>query len=226
MNSIQFLTTPLDSLLAQIPRPKNESARFKSYEMEEKILARWNQAYWTVRGFFRSGSPAAKQMKACDETANLPELWRIFNVHYVASANFTGLFSLFHQLSGPTFVQKNLLTEFVRQNDLQKRIVQLKYQQRSQFMETPAKNLFQSPFLRRTLEYATPEKSTLVSDSAEGGDFTSSEEDSSPVSTDSEKPRLLEGEDEWRRVMTSFFNMIHQKEHGTAVHKFIKDHLL
>ena len=165
-------------------------------------------------------------MKACDETANLPELWRIFNVHYVASANFTGLFSLFHQLSGPTFVQKNLLTEFVRQNDLQKRIVQLKYQQRSQFIETPAKNLFQSPFLRRTLEYSTPEKSTLVSDSAEGGDFTSSEEDSSPVSTDSEKPRLLEGEDEWRRVMTSLFNMIHQKEHGTAVHKFIKDHLL
>ena len=137
MNSIQFLTTPLDSLLAQIPRPKNESARFKSYEMEEKILARWNQAYWTVRGFFRSGSPAAEQMKACDETANLPELWRIFNVHYVASANFTGLFSLFHQLSGPTFVQKNLLTEFVRQNDLQKRIVQLKYQQSSHFIDTP-----------------------------------------------------------------------------------------
>ena len=40
MNSIQFLTTPLNSLLAQIPKPKNENARFKSYEMEEKILAR------------------------------------------------------------------------------------------------------------------------------------------------------------------------------------------
>ena len=26
--------------------------------------------------------------------------------------------------------------------------------------------------------------------------------------------------------MTFLFNMIHQKEHGTAVHKFIKDHLL
>ena len=38
MNSLQFLTTPLDSLLAQIPTPKTESAKFKSYEMVEKIL--------------------------------------------------------------------------------------------------------------------------------------------------------------------------------------------
>ena len=67
MNSIQFLTTPLNSLLAQIPKPKNENARFKSYEMEEKVLARWNQAYWTVRGFFHSGSPAAEQIKACEK---------------------------------------------------------------------------------------------------------------------------------------------------------------
>ena len=226
MNAIQFLTTPLDSLLIQIPRPKNEATRFKSYEMEEKILARWNQAYWTVRGFFRSGSPAAEQMKACDETANLPELWRIFNVHYVASANFTGIFSLFHQLSGPTFVQKNLLTEFVRQNDLQKRIIRLKYQQKSHFIETPAKNLFQSPFLRGNLDFSTPGKSTFLSDSDEGGDTTSPEEDSSPSSTDSEKARLFEGEDEWRRVITSLFNMINQKEHGTVVHKFIKEHLI
>ena len=72
-----------------------ESATFKSYKMKEKILERWNRAYWTVRGYFRPGSPASEQLKICDETANLPELWRIFNVHYVAAANFTGLFSLF-----------------------------------------------------------------------------------------------------------------------------------
>ena len=111
--------------------------------MEEKILERWNKAYWTVRGFFRTGSPAAEQMKICDETANIPELWRIFNVNYVAAANFSGLFNLFDQLTGPTYVQKNLLTEFVRQNDLQKRIIQLKQQPNLNFTGTPAKNLFQ-----------------------------------------------------------------------------------
>ena len=79
-----------------------------------------------MREFFKPGSPASKQMKTCDKTADLPEMWRIFNVHYVAAANFTGFFSLFYQLSGSAFVQKNLLVEFVRQNDLQKRIVQLK----------------------------------------------------------------------------------------------------
>ena len=121
--------------------------------------------------FFRSGSPAAEQMKACDKTANLPELWRIFNVHYVAAANFTGIFSLFHHLSGPNYVQKNLLTEFVRQNDSQKRIIQLKYPQTSTFVETPAKDLFQSPFLRGTLDFSTPGKSTTFSESAEGGRY-------------------------------------------------------
>jgi hypothetical protein len=44
--------------------------------------------------------------------------------------------------------------------------------------------------------------------------------------TEVENPRLLEGEDEWRRVMTSLFNMTNQKEHGSVVHNFIEEHLL
>jgi len=228
MNSLQFLTTPLDSLLAQIPTPRTESAKFRSYEMEDKILERWNKAYWTVRGFFRTGSPAAEQMKICDETANLPELWRIFNVNYVAAANFSGLFSLFYQLTGPTYVQKNLLTEFVRQNDLQKRIIQLKQQPNLNFTGTPAKNLFQSPFLRRSLDMSTPKSQNTVStEPSEGGDSVSSDEnDISSKQTESDKPRLFEGEDEWRRVMSTLFNMVNQEEHGSVVQEFIKERLL
>ena len=116
-------------------------------------------------------------MKISDETANLPELWRIFNVNYVAAANFQGLFSLFYQLTGPTYVQKNLLTEFVRQNDLQKRIIQLKQQPNLNFTGTPAKNLFQSPFLRRSLDMSTPKSQNTVStEPSEGGDSVSSDE--------------------------------------------------
>ena len=92
--------------------------------------------------FFKPGSPAAEQLKPCDKTADLPELWRIFNVHYVAAAKFSGLFSLFYQLTGPAYVQKNLLSDFVRQNDLQKRIIQLKDQPNSNFLSTPKKALF------------------------------------------------------------------------------------
>jgi hypothetical protein len=177
MNALSYLTTPLKEMLAQIPTPRNETARFKSFEMEDKILERWNKAYWTVRGFFKPGSPAFEQMKTCDETANLPEMWRIFNVHYVAAANFTGLFSLFYQLSGSAFVQKNLLVELFRQNDLQKRIVQLKTQPNSNFTGTPVKSFFNSPFLRRSLSMSsTPKKSKSTakaitpSESEEGGD--------------------------------------------------------
>jgi hypothetical protein len=125
MNALSYLSPPRKNLLAQLPIPKSESAKFRYYEMEERIIERWNKAYWTIRGFFKPGSPAAEQLKPCDKTADLPELWRIFNTHYVAAANFSGLFSLFYQLTGPTYVQKNLLSEFVRQNDLQKRIIQM-----------------------------------------------------------------------------------------------------
>ena len=120
--------------------------------MEQKLLEHWNRAYWTVREFFLAGSPAGEQMRLFDDTADLPELWRTFNVHYVAAANFSGLFSLFDQLYGPSFVQKNLLAEFVRQNDLQRRIMDLKDQPHVNFMQTPQKALFQSPFSRRTLD--------------------------------------------------------------------------
>ena len=74
LNALPSLTTPLEHIIAQIPTSRTESARFKSYEMEEKIMERWNKAYWTVRGFFKPGSPAAEQLIICDETADLPEL--------------------------------------------------------------------------------------------------------------------------------------------------------
>ena len=45
MNALSFLATPLENLLAQLPTPRTESARFKNYEMEERILERWNKAY-------------------------------------------------------------------------------------------------------------------------------------------------------------------------------------
>ena len=52
MNALSFLSTPKKNLLAQIPHGmKSESARLRSYEMEERIMERWNKAYWTVRGF-------------------------------------------------------------------------------------------------------------------------------------------------------------------------------
>ena len=44
MNALSFLATPLKNILAQLPTPRTESARFKSYEMEERILERWNKA--------------------------------------------------------------------------------------------------------------------------------------------------------------------------------------
>ena len=186
--------------------------------------------------FFKPGSPASEQMKTCDKIADLLEMWRIFNVHYVAAANFTGLFSLFNQLSGSAFVQKNLLVEFVRQNDLQKRIVQLKTQSNSNFTGTPVTSFFNSPFLRRSLSMSsTPKKSKSTakaitpSESEEGGDDPSLPDLEPPTKqTDKEleNPRLLEGEDEWRRVMTSLFNMINQEEHGSVVRQFIEEHLL
>ena len=152
LNSLQVLTTPLSDLVAQFPSPDTATARIEIFKMEEKLMERWNRAYWRVRSFFTPGSPAADQIKVFDDTADLPELWRTFNIHYVAAANFSGLFSVFDQLYGPAFVQKNLLAEFVRQNDLQKRILLLKEQPHVNFMQTPRKALFQSPLTRRVLD--------------------------------------------------------------------------
>ena len=56
MNALSYLTTPLEEMLAQIPTPRNETARFKSFEVEDKILERWNKAYRTVRGFSNLGA--------------------------------------------------------------------------------------------------------------------------------------------------------------------------
>ena len=113
LNSLQFLTTPLSELVAQFPTPDTASSKIEIFKMEQKLLEQWNKAYWTVREFFLAGSPAGEQMKLFDDTADLPELWRTFKGHYVAAANFAGLFSLSDQLYGPGFVQKNLLAEFI-----------------------------------------------------------------------------------------------------------------
>ena len=123
LNSLHFLTTTLNELVAEFPTPVSAASKIEIFKMEKALLKDWNKAYWTVRAFFKSGSPTADQIKVFDDTADLPELWRTFNIHYVAAANFSGLFSLFDQLYGPSYVQKNLLAEFVRQNDLQKRIM-------------------------------------------------------------------------------------------------------
>ena len=74
LNSLQFLTTPLSDLVAMFPTPDTATARIEIFKMEEKLLERWNKAYWRVRSFFAPGSPAADQIKVFDDTADLPEL--------------------------------------------------------------------------------------------------------------------------------------------------------
>ena len=227
INALQFLTTPLQEIVSQIPPPETKSAKLEVYKMEQKLLEHWNRAYWTVREFFLAGSPAGEQMKLFDDTADLPELWRTFNVHYVAAANFSGLFSLFDQLYGPSFVQKNLLAEFVRQNDLQRRIMDLKDQPHVNFMQTPQKALFQSPFSRRTLDLReTPLEEDPSDDSAEGGAATPKERTFLTTTTESIIPQTYESRDEWRRVMSTLFTMRNQKEHGPTILRFIRDTLL
>ena len=133
LNSLHFLTTTLNELVAEFPTPVSAASKIEIFKMEKALLKDWNKAYRTVRAFFKTGSPAAEQIKVYDDTADLPELWRTFNIHYVAAANFSGLFSLFDQLYGPNYVQKNLFAEFVRQNDMQKRIMSLKEQPPREF---------------------------------------------------------------------------------------------
>ena len=58
MNALTYLSTPRKNLLAQLPIPKSESAKFRYYEMEERIMERWNKAYWTIRGFFETWKPS------------------------------------------------------------------------------------------------------------------------------------------------------------------------
>ena len=120
MDALNFLTAPLKDILAEIPTPESGGDIFKAFQLKKTFTTEWTKAYWTVRGFFKTGSPAAEQMKLFDESADLPELWKTFNTNYVASANFSGIFSLFYQLTGQNHVQKNLLAEFISQNDLQK----------------------------------------------------------------------------------------------------------
>ena len=119
------------------------------------------------------------------------------------------------------------MAEFIRQNDLQKRIVQLREQHRKNSLDTPVKALFHTPFTRRVLTLSsTKEKEAKSEDSSDEGDNESESPPKESKQTDSDSSLLSEGRDEWKRVMTSLFNMINQKEHGTIVHKFIKEYLL
>jgi len=59
INALQFLTTPLQEIVSQIPPPETKSAKLEVYKMEQKLLEHWNRAYWTVREFFLAGSPDA-----------------------------------------------------------------------------------------------------------------------------------------------------------------------
>ena len=89
------------------------------------------------------------------------------------------------------------------------------------------KALFHTPFTRRVLTLSsTEEKEAIYEDSSDAGDNESESPPKETKQTDSDSSLLTEGRDEWKRVMTSLFNMINQKEHGTIVHKFIKEYLL
>ena len=63
MNPLQVLTTPLSEILSEIPTPESGGDKFKAYQFGRSITAEWTKAYWTVRNFFKPGSPVAEQLK-------------------------------------------------------------------------------------------------------------------------------------------------------------------
>jgi len=120
LNSLHFLTTTLQDLVAEFPTPVSASSKIEIFKMEKALLKDWNKAYWTVRAFFKTGSPAADQIKVYDDTADLPELWRtltsttlpplIFLDFFPYSTNFTGrvLFrKIYWQNSSDRMISKN-----------------------------------------------------------------------------------------------------------------------
>jgi hypothetical protein len=206
--------------------------------LQRSIKTEWTKAYWTVRGFFKPNSPAFDRLKQFDETCDLPELWKTFNSIYVASANFSGFLKLYDQLHGLKYVDKNLLSEFNRLNELQRRIVQLQDDPREVTTTTPQKSTLSTPRpVNRQLDLAT----TIT----RGGSHSSSTSSSPPTSTSStsttpetpeggetdEHPlevfkRELAEKEEARRVITTLFQMRNLKEHGETIQKFITEILL
>ena len=69
LNSLQFLTTPLSDLVAQFPIPDTATAKIEIFKMEEKLLERWNKAYWRVHSFFTPGSPAKSKFSMTLQTS-------------------------------------------------------------------------------------------------------------------------------------------------------------
>jgi len=105
----------------------------------------------------------------------------------------------------------------------------LKDQPHVNFMQTPQKALFRSPFSRRTLDLReTPleEDSSPTYDSADGGEATPKERTFSTTTAESIISQTYESRDEWRRVMSTLFTMRNQKEHGPTILRFIRDTLL
>jgi hypothetical protein len=142
MNAVEFLTTKLEDILDDTPKPDDGATLYQIYTLQRSIKTEWTKAYWTVRGFFKPNSPAFDRLKQFDETCDLPELWKTFNSIYVASANFSGFLKLYDQLHGLKYVDKNLLSEFNRVNELQRRIVQLQDDPREVTTNTPQKAAF------------------------------------------------------------------------------------
>jgi hypothetical protein len=157
MNAVEFLTTKLEDILDDTPKPDDGATLYQIYTLQRSIKTEWTKAYWTVRGFFKPNSPAFDRLKQFDETCDLPELWKTFNSIYVASANFSGFLKLYDQLHGLKYVDKNLLSEFNRLNELQRRIVQLQDDPREVTTNTPQKATFStpSPPVNRLLDLAT-----------------------------------------------------------------------
>jgi hypothetical protein len=103
--------------------------------------------------------------------------------------------------------------------------MRLKDQPHVNFMQTPQKAFFQSPLTRRVINLETTtqkEKDSSSSDSEDGG----AKKDQSKTTSETDRVSVLEGNDEWRRVMSTLFTMKNQTEHGQIILKFIEDVLL
>ena len=93
MNAVKFLTTKLEDILDDTPKPDDGATLYQINTLQRSIKTEWTKAYWTVRAFFKPNSPAFDRLKQFDDTCDLPELWKTFNSIYVASANFSAFSS-------------------------------------------------------------------------------------------------------------------------------------
>ena len=205
MNAIDFLTTKLEDIIDDTPKLEDGATLYQIYSLQRSIKTDWTKAYWTVRSFFKPNSPAFDRLKQFDETCDLPELWKTFNSIYVASANFSGFLKLYDQLHGPKYVDKNLLSEFNRVNELQRRIAQLQDDPREVATNTPQRSTLSTPRpVNRQLDLAT----TI----ARGGSHSSSSPSSSPPTSTSTTPETPEGGATDHQPLEAFKRELEEKE--------------